>query len=36
MEPSTMERDYAKIEHCGNFADFIINRYFTKLNKNLE
>ena len=36
MEPSTIGRGYAKVEHHRNFVDFIINLDFAMLNKNLE
>jgi hypothetical protein len=31
-----VDRDYAKVEHHRNFADFIINLDFATLNKNPE
>ncbi|GJR54967.1 hypothetical protein Tco_1405488 [Tanacetum coccineum] len=37
-EPSTVtvDRDYAKVEHHRNFADFLINLDFATLNKKPE
>ncbi|MCD7462089.1 hypothetical protein HAX54_047740 [Datura stramonium] len=35
-EPSIEDRDYAKVEHHGNFTDFIISLDFATLNKNPE